>query len=132
MTGIMIVDDEIDVLAVTKMMLERKGYDVHGFSNPILALRHLKEDGCRKCRIVISDAIMPGITGVELSKYVKEARPELIFVMMSAMPVQKEEWRNIIPFAKYMDDFIPKPFSLEELVDVIERIERKLKTSPRN
>jgi two-component SAPR family response regulator len=75
---------------------------------------------------------MPGITGVELSKYVKEARPELIFVMMSAMPVQKEEWRNIIPFAKYMDDFIPKPFSLEELVDVIERIERKLETSQRN
>jgi DNA-binding NtrC family response regulator len=28
MTGIMIVDDEIDVLAVTKIMLERKGYDV--------------------------------------------------------------------------------------------------------
>jgi DNA-binding NtrC family response regulator len=130
MSGIMIVDDDVDVLAVTKMMLERKGHEVHAFSDPVLALMHL-EDGCKTCKIAISDVIMPGITGVELSKYAKEARPDLKFVVMSAMPVRKTEWREVMPFTKYMDDFVPKPFSLEELMDVIQRMEKQQATSPR-
>jgi len=128
MTGIMVVDDDVDVLAVIKMMLERRGYDVHAFSDPVLALRHLKEDDCKGCEIVISDIIMPKITGVELSKYVKESRPDLKFLIMSSMPVRKQEWRNLIPFTQYIDDLIPKPFSLEELTDAIKKLEREPKT----
>ena len=30
----MVVDDEPDLLAITKMMLEKEGYKVHGFTNP--------------------------------------------------------------------------------------------------
>lgn len=82
MTSIMVVHDDEDVLFVIKMMLESRGHHVHAFSDPVLALKHLKEDGCAQCKIVISDIMMPKIIGVELSKYVKEARPDLKFVIM--------------------------------------------------
>lgn len=82
MTSIMVVHDDEDVLIVIKMMLENRGHHVHSFSDPVLALKHLKEDGCAQCKIVISDIMMPKIIGVELSKYVKEARPDLKFVIM--------------------------------------------------
>jgi DNA-binding NtrC family response regulator len=98
MTSIMVVDDDADVLSVIKMMLESRGHQVHAFRDPALALKHLKEDGCAQCKIVISDIIMPKITGVELSKYLKEARPDLKVVIMSSMPVHRDEWRNLIPF----------------------------------
>ena len=72
-------------------MIERKGHHVHAFNDPILALHHLKEENCKECSIVISDIKMPKMTGIELSKHVKEARPELKFVIRSSMPVRKQE-----------------------------------------
>ena len=38
---IMVVDDEEDLLAVTKKMLEINGYSVHAFDNPIKGLEHV-------------------------------------------------------------------------------------------
>ena len=64
---------------------------------------------------------MPKMTGIELSKYVKEARPELKFVIMSSMSVRKQEWRHIVPFTKYMNDFVGRPFSIEEIADMIRK-----------
>ena len=95
-------------------MIERKGHHVHAFNDPILALHYLKEENSKECSIMISDIKMPKMTGIELSKYVKEARPELKFVIMSSMSVRKQEWRQIVPFTKYMDDFVGKPFSIED------------------
>jgi CheY-like chemotaxis protein len=118
--AIMVVDDERDVLLVTKLMLERNGFKVHAFSDPSLALKHLKEDGCKDCRLVISDFKMPGMTGLELARYVKQARPEIRVFLTTAFPIRKEEWRKVLP-STGIDDFIAKPFSSEELVDVIKK-----------
>jgi len=102
-------------------MIERKGHHVHAFNDPILALHYLKEENSKECSIMISDIKMPKMTGIELSKYVKEARPELKFVTMSSMSVRKQEWRQIVPFTKYMNDFVGKPFSIEEIADMIRK-----------
>lgn len=116
----MVVDDERDVLLVTKLMLERNGFEVHAFSDPSLALKHLKGDGCKDCRFVISDFKMPNMTGLELTRYVKQARPEMRVVLTTAFPIRKEEWRKVLP-STGIDDFIAKPFSTEELIDVIKK-----------
>ena len=44
----MVVDDEEDLLAVTKKMLEINGYSVHAFDNPIKGLEHVENEGCKK------------------------------------------------------------------------------------
>ena len=115
---IMVVDDDRDVLTVTTMMLERNGRKVHAFSDPSLALKHLT-DGCTECGLVISDVIMSGMTGIELAISAKKLRPRLGFVVMSSLPIRKKEWRSIIPASGVIDDFLPKPFSMEELAGVV-------------
>src|SRR5881296_2336514 len=71
----MIVEDEPDLLATTRMMLEKESYKVHGFSNPIAALSHV-EDGCKDCKLVLSDIRMSGMSGFELVRRVKELCPD--------------------------------------------------------
>jgi DNA-binding NtrC family response regulator len=116
----MIVDDDKDVLTVTTMMLERNGHKVHAFGDPSLALKHLT-DGCTECGLVISDIVMSGMTGIELAISAKKSRPQLRFVVMSSLPIRKKEWRNVIPASGVIDDFLAKPFSMEELAGVVAR-----------
>jgi FixJ family two-component response regulator len=116
----MAVDDERDALFATKLMLERSGYLVHAFSDPSLALKHLKEDRCGDCSFVITDIKMPKMTGLELARYVKQVRPEMTIVLMTSFPIRKEEWRKVLP-STGIDDFIAKPFSTEELIDMIKK-----------
>ena len=117
----MVVDDDKDTLAVTRIMLERRGYSVQAFTDPNKALEHLKEHGCKECVMVLSDIKMPKMTGIELAKYVKDDFPKLPFILMSSMPIRKEEWRTILPFTQNIDDYVIKPFSLEELADIIRK-----------
>lgn len=116
---VMIVDDDADVRTVTKMMLERKGYSVHAFGNGPQALKHIED--CIECNIVISDIIMPDMTGVELAIYIKKAKPESKVVLTSAMPIDNKDWRTIVPLQTNVDDFIAKPFSIDEIADIIQK-----------
>jgi len=113
------------LLATIKMSLERSGYFVHAFSNPSLALKHIREDGCKDCSLIISDLRMEGMTGIEMAYHVKNARSDLRFVLMSAMPISKDEWRDIVPMSENIDDFIPKPFTRKQLVQLVKRWEKE-------
>jgi FixJ family two-component response regulator len=68
-----VVDDEADLLAKTRMMLEKEGHKVHGFTNPVTGLNHV-ENGCKDCSIVISDIRMPAMSGFDLARRLKELR----------------------------------------------------------
>jgi len=115
----MVVDDDRDVLVTTKLMLERIGYQVHAFHDAASALKHVKDnEGCKDCTITISDIKMSEMTGLELARYLKQARPQMKVVLMTSFPIRKEEWRKVLP-STGIDDFITKPFSLEEIADVI-------------
>ena len=122
---VLLVEDEPDLSSTIKMVLERYKYVVHSFSDPFLALKHIKEDGCKDCKIVLSDIKMPQMTGVELAVHLKRIRPSLKIVLMSAMPVDREDWRNVLPKSENVDDFISKPFSTDQLVQLMKKLERK-------
>ncbi len=110
MTAIMVVDDDANVLTGRKMTLESKGSHVRVLTDPVLALKHqgIKENGGAECKIVPSDIIMPKVAGVELSKYIKEARPDWKSLIVSSMPVHKEDWRNLILLRNRRMTLLPK------------------------
>ena len=64
-TRVMVVDDDLEISNLVKMALEKQGYDVFGFTDPLLALEHY-ENNNYTCDLVISDLRMPGINGFQL------------------------------------------------------------------
>ncbi|HLG37938.1 MAG TPA: response regulator [Nitrososphaera sp.] len=113
----MVVDDESDMLTVIKKMLENKGYEIHGFTEPEKALTHAKD--CKECGIVITDIRMPTMNGFQLIRELKKMRPEIKVVLMTAFEINQKEWQQIMPTTK-VDQFLTKPFNSEKLVEAIE------------
>jgi len=119
-TTIMLVDDEVDVLAVTKRMLEKRGYAVHSFNNPEAALHHVREEGCRACVLVVSDIKMPGMSGFDLARRIKEVLPDLKVILTSSFVIHPDEFRKVMP-SLHVDEFVKKPFTSRELFETIKR-----------
>jgi len=114
----MIVDDETDLLAIVRKMLEGQGYSVHPFASPETALDHVKDDGCTDCSIVISDIRMPHMTGFELVRHIKKLRPEMKVILMTAFEINKHEAQLVLPSTP-VDAFVNKPFRIRELIEAI-------------
>lgn len=119
----MLVDDEWDLLVMISKILEKSGYQVHAFSSPTKALEHIKYD-CQQCSIVISDIRMPGQSGFELVRQLKELRPQMKIILMTAFKINKTEAQLVLPSTK-VDAFIRKPFNLKELQEAIKEVGRK-------
>ena len=116
---ILVIDDEPDLLAVDKKFLENEGYRVHAFSSPELALRHIQE-GCSECTFVVSDIRMPGMSGFELVRRLKDLRPEMKAILMSSFVIHKGEFEKVMP-SLAVDEFIMKPFTKDDLVQAIKK-----------
>ena len=72
---VLVVDDEDALLKVHQRMLERLGYTVTGFTSPTLALEAFRASP-GQYDLVITDLAMPGMSGVDLSRELKNFRPQ--------------------------------------------------------
>lgn len=77
---IIVVDDEEQILRALKRSLTREGYEVHPFLRPVDALEALKEI---QPDIVISDHLMPELTGLEFLKAVRNRAPDTCRIMLT-------------------------------------------------
>lgn len=125
---VMLVEDEPDLLISVKAVLQRNEYLVHDFSNPQSALEHIKGEGCTDCKLVVCDIKMPQMTGVELAVHLKRIRPDLKILLMTAMPVDREQWRKVLPGSRNVDGFIPKPFTSAELLQAVNKLSSSTNT----
>jgi two-component system cell cycle sensor histidine kinase/response regulator CckA len=80
---ILIVDDDPTGLQVTELILNRSGYNVLAASDGEAALKAFKEAQCT-IQLVISDVVMPGMTGPELIRSIKRQSPSAATLLMSA------------------------------------------------
>jgi CheY-like chemotaxis protein len=121
-TSIMVVDDDRDILTVASKGLEIAGYHVHGFSDPVRALQHV-EGGCDDCEILISDIRMPEMSGFQLVRRVKDLRPDIKIVLMTAFEVNKTEFESVFPSTP-VDKVMRKPFAISQLAEAIKEVHR--------
>lgn len=117
---VMVVDDDRDILTVATRGLERAGFRVHGFADPILALQHV-EGGCENCTVMVADIRMPAMSGFQLVRRVKELRPDLKVIMMTAFEVNKPEFDAVFP-STTVDKIMQKPFPVSQLTDSVEEL----------
>jgi len=72
---VMIVDDEPALVALTEELLADLGYEPAGFSEPATALRLLRRSP-ERYDALLTDQVMPGITGLELARAWRALRPQ--------------------------------------------------------
>ena len=119
MKRILILDNDPDVLDVMQEALSYEGFDVScaGETNDIFPLIDKY-----KPHVLVIDYILPGINGGELCHQVK-SNPKtrnLPVMLMSAYP------RVLMSLGDYgSDDFMPKPFDLDDLVNRISKLTSK-------
>lgn len=77
---VLIVDDEENVCHALRRSLRREGYEMHFAHQPNQALEML---GQRKFDLVMSDHLMPNMTGLEFLKLVRDRHPDSVRLMLT-------------------------------------------------
>ncbi|HEY1086787.1 MAG TPA: response regulator [Archangium sp.] len=77
---ILIVDDEENVCHALRRSLRREGYELFFGHEPAEGLEILKT---QKCDMVISDHLMPNMTGLEFLKIVRDRHPDMMRLMLT-------------------------------------------------
>ena len=117
---ILVVDDDSDIASVIRMWLEKHGFAVYEFTDPILALEYMK-NGIRGVDLVLSDIRMPKINGYELVTKIKAVQPEIKVILMTAFDIRQEELLKVLP-SMTVDGLISKPISMKKLAENINHI----------
>ena len=114
---VLVVDDYPDIVTVIKHML-KNGYQVHGFTEPVVALAHAID--CKECSLLITDLRMPQMSGFKLIRAVAKSRPEMKVILMTAYGITRQEWQLTFASTK-VDQFLTKPFDAPQLIEAIEK-----------
>ena len=117
---ILIVDDEASILDIVEAYLSAKGYQVFRALSGNEALT--KVDVVQPDLIVL-DLMLPGLSGLEVCKKIRDSSTVPI-IMLTAKTAEKDILEGLSLGA---DDYITKPFSMEELVFRIEAILRRVR-----
>jgi putative two-component system response regulator len=109
-TTILVVDDERGVREIVARWLEREGYQCERAANGDEALAALDR---RSFSLVISDIMMPGMTGIELLRHVRERARETATIMLTGVD-DRATATETIELGAY--GYIIKPFEPSELL----------------
>jgi len=120
------LDDDFDIIVIIRATLQKHGYVVFAFTDPYLALEHFKinADGYG---LVISDVRMPGMNGFEFISRVKELRPDIKVILMTAFEINDIKHSRLLPAGIRIDEYIQKPISTQVLVSLTEKYVNGLK-----
>ena len=113
---VMIVDDEQNILEILKEFLKLEGYDVVCFGDGETAW---EEYGNYRFKAVISDFNLPGMSGWQLAKKIKNVDPLMPVIILSGLGSRVEELNQIDHLA---DDILQKPINFSTLSSLMKRI----------
>ncbi len=114
---LLVVDDDSDIIQVLKMGLVKNRFLVDAFTKPEEALQSFTSNPESYC-LLVSDIRMPAISGIQLSKKVKEINPNVKVVLMTAFEIRDNEFSKVFPSTS-VDGFVQKPIGIKELTDKI-------------
>ena len=117
--SVLLLDDEFDITTVLRQGLEKQGFRVFGFTDPLLALEHFQINS-NQYGLVISDLRMPAMNGYEFIKNVKKIKPEVQVFLMTAFEIDDKEFRRLLQSVK-IDEFIQKPIAIRNLSGIVKK-----------
>ena len=113
--NILVVDDEVGMREGCRRALASQGFQVSTAENGAEGLHKLRE---KPYALVLLDAMMPGMSGLELLGAIHEYDPDIICIVITGYATVDLAARAMKQGAY---DFLPKPFTLDELSAVVNR-----------
>jgi two-component system cell cycle sensor histidine kinase/response regulator CckA len=115
---IALIEDEESIRLFAKSALTNKGYEVIEFSSAKHALENIRTD-LGRIDLIISDVIMPEISGPAMVKELRKIKPALKIIFISGYGEEAftKEYGESRDF-----DFIPKPFTLKQLASKVKEV----------
>jgi two-component system nitrogen regulation response regulator GlnG len=115
MNAVWIVDDDQSIRWVLERALSREGFDVRAFGTAQDCLSALDLDSPQ---VLVSDIRMPGESGIELLQQVKQRRPGMPVIIMTAF---SDLDSAVSAFQSGAFEYLPKPFDLPKAIELIRR-----------
>jgi DNA-binding response OmpR family regulator len=125
--AILMLDAEFDIMSIFTLALERQGFHVIGFTEPLLALDHFLKNSYLYW-LVIADIRMPLMDGYQFIRRVKEIKPHVKVFFMSAFLIDDIPFRTGLQSVK-ADEYIEKPISLHDFMKLVNKYFPKTETS---
>ncbi len=112
--SVIVVEDEAELLELTTDLLRSTGYRVHGALNAAEALEVLERND--DIGVLLSDVVMPGMSGSELARIVRRRWPSIEILFMSGYAAT--------PATESIDPtrLLTKPVSKQQLIDSVSRL----------
>ncbi|KKM12469.1 hypothetical protein SY88_03465 [Clostridiales bacterium PH28_bin88] len=121
---ILVVDDDPAITELVRERLEREGFFVAVCHDTLAAEHYLQVE---HPDLIVLDVIMPGGDGIEFCRKIR-SDPHQQAVPIIFFSVKGELQDKLVGFATGADDYLPKPFELEELVARIHALLTRLES----
>lgn len=123
METILLVDDEPDILATAREMLEGEGYQILDALNAEEAVR-VAAGYAGPIHLLLTDVVMPGASGQDLTQLLGLQRPDLRVLYMSSFAIiqgrqQFAETENGLELGA---PIVLKPFTIERLMEKVQEV----------
>jgi CheY-like chemotaxis protein len=126
---ILVVDDELQVLSFVTELLQMQGYVVMSTWDPDEALR-LARAHTGPLHLLLTDLVMPGMTGQELVAEIRAIHPDVKVLFMSAYSIETAKDYNVRLAPG--EPFLGKPFSIADLQRTVQAaLDYERPSSPR-
>ena len=119
MTEVLIVEDEADILDILSFNLENAGYKVLAASSAEDGIRLLGPDTA----LILLDVMLPGMSGFQMARQLrKENRNHIPIIFLTARGTEND---ILTGFSAGGDDYISKPFSINEVLARVKAVLRR-------
>ena len=112
---IWVVDDDESIRWVLEKGLQDSGMDVQTFDSANKVIKKLETENPK---LIITDIRMPGPSGIDLLDKVKELRPEIPVIIMTA---HSDLDSAVESYEHGAWEYLPKPFDIEEAISMVQR-----------
>lgn len=126
--SILLVEDEENLQEALKLNLELEGYEVTGAYDGAEALQAVQKE---YFNLIILDVMLPEIDGITVCETIRLSNPDIPILILSAKNSSAD---RVLGLKKGADDYLTKPFNLEELLlrvnNLIKKSERLSSKEP--
>ncbi len=123
---ILVVDDEPDISALVAYHLARQSYRVRTAADGSEAIRAVESE---RPDLIVLDQMLPGVSGLEVLAELRR-RPETQDIPIIMLTARREERDRVEGLRLGADDYVPKPFSPQELVLRVAAVLRRVRQAP--